>query len=535
MADTPLVANQFKRWFVCGLVLPALSLSLMACDSPPEDVSTNLQPQSGQTDEVQSQDQQIPWFEGTSEQAFDQAKQSGKPVFLYWGAVWCPPCEEIKQTVFKSPEFIALSHSFIPVYLDGDTERAQTLGETYSVYGYPTMIVFNPKGEEIIRIPGGIEIDRYNRILGQSLESLTPTVTLVERGLADPSSLTAADFNQIAFYSWEQVAPEMASLLNAEAFATLALQAEVKADAISSNRIYLHSLLKRLQSEEPLSPMEQQTALTRLQAILADEQLALANLDYLVYWSEELVQLVTSPGDAQAQLIDQWVGAVRKARYLPSLSKSEQLGTWYPELLLFWLSNPKAEQIPQALQLEITAHIEDLDSSTKGSARQTVLNKAYQVYGLAKMPEQSRAILLAEIETSKEPYYFMSGMASLEEKAGNTEEAVLWLKRAYDAANGSATRFQWGVEYITGAMELTPDNVEPVGEALAGLLDNLEQPQAVFTGRNLHRLKRLQETLGQWQAGRAYVQAFNEKIDQACAATVEASLANTNCLALNSD
>ena len=49
----------------------------------------------------------IAWFEGSVEEAFAAAKTLQRPVYLYWGAVWCPPCQEIKNTVFKSKQFVA--------------------------------------------------------------------------------------------------------------------------------------------------------------------------------------------------------------------------------------------------------------------------------------------------------------------------------------------------------------------------------------------------------------------------------------------
>ena len=65
----------------------------------------------------------IDWFEGSVDEAFAEAKATDKPIYLYWGAVWCPPCYAISATVFKSPEFLERSKLFVPVYLDGDTER----------------------------------------------------------------------------------------------------------------------------------------------------------------------------------------------------------------------------------------------------------------------------------------------------------------------------------------------------------------------------------------------------------------------------
>src|SRR5437588_630771 len=75
------------------------------------------------------------------DKAFALGKQSGKPVFLYWGAVWCPPCNQVKATLFSRPDFVERSHAFVPVYVDGDKPAAQKIAARFKVSGYPTMIL----------------------------------------------------------------------------------------------------------------------------------------------------------------------------------------------------------------------------------------------------------------------------------------------------------------------------------------------------------------------------------------------------------
>ena len=56
---------------------------------------------------------------GDLDAAFALARARQQPLFLYWGAVWCPPCNQLKAGLFKDPAFIALTSKFVPVYLDG--------------------------------------------------------------------------------------------------------------------------------------------------------------------------------------------------------------------------------------------------------------------------------------------------------------------------------------------------------------------------------------------------------------------------------
>src|SRR6478736_2557768 len=107
----------------------------------------------------------IAWREGDVGDALAEAKELGKPVILYWGAVWCPPCNQMKATLFKDPGFIAETQDFVPVYLDGDTAGAQRWGERFGISGYPTVIVLRPDGTEVTRISSATTSGKFAELL----------------------------------------------------------------------------------------------------------------------------------------------------------------------------------------------------------------------------------------------------------------------------------------------------------------------------------------------------------------------------------
>src|SRR5271165_5777832 len=111
----------------------------------------------------------IAWVYGDVDGAFARARSEHKPLFLYWGAVWCPPCNQVKATLFKRRDFVERSSQFIPVYLDGDQPSAQKLGDRFRVLGYPTMILFASDGTEITRLPGEIDPQLYLQALSLGL------------------------------------------------------------------------------------------------------------------------------------------------------------------------------------------------------------------------------------------------------------------------------------------------------------------------------------------------------------------------------
>lgn len=481
----------------------------------------------------------IDWFAGDVEAAFAEAKASGKPIFLYWGAEWCPPCAQIKSTIFNKREFQERSRLFVPVYLDGDTPSAQRHGERFGVVGYPTMILFRPDGTEITRLPGTVDIARYATILDVALADAKPVAEIL-RAAASGGEVTANDWRLLAYYSWAtDNGRVLAPSERLKTFRQLHSRCPPEL-APECGRLYFEYLGAAAREagggKSPFNGLERAEARRQLLALLGAPAVTATNVDNVLYAPKDVVALLSDPGTPErTQLTGAWRDALARLTSGPgaaALSGPEQLNAVRTKLLLARLDAPDAE-LPPVLLDEARATVARVDAATTDSyARQAAINAAAGLYWEAGLDDDANTLLVAELDKSKSPYYFMLDLAELAKKAGREQEAVEWLAKAYAGAQGPATRFQWGYNYLVGVLEMTPEDtarVERVGLEVLGELDGA--PDA-FYQRTRMRLEQLSAKLLEWgqAAGRAAViEKLRRRTGEICKGLPEGDDGRRNC------
>jgi thioredoxin-like negative regulator of GroEL len=441
----------------------------------------------------------IAWRKGDIDAAFAAAKAERLPVFLYWGAVWCPPCNQVKATIFNRQDFIERASHFVPVYLDGDTPSAQKLGARFNVSGYPTMILFTPDGREITRLPGEVDADQYMRVLALGMSGTRPVKDALAAALspAGHAKLTQDDWRMLAFYSWvedeQQLVPKQQLPVTLRRLA----QACPADQADSATRLELKALAAAA-TAKGAKPAPDVAAVGRVAKVLADEGSARENFDTLTEYPSEITGFITAPKSPErAQLVAAWTAALERLASDTSLSMADRLTAITGEVQLAKLD--AQGPLPVALLDKVRSLVTRADRETNDPyARQAVISQAADALTEAGLLDESDALLKAELKRSHSPYYFMVDLALNAKKRGDKAGAIDWYAQSYAAAEGPATRLQWGVRYVNALTELAPKDVPRVEQAAKSVIGELEPVPDTFYERNLRGLERMGVQLTAW-------------------------------------
>jgi len=90
-----------------------------------------------------------PKFLTSYDAAVTAAKAQNKPVVMVFSAVWCPPCQVMKKSVYPSKEVTPLHDKFVWASLDTDEEANASAAQKHGVSGIPHIEFLNSQGKSL--------------------------------------------------------------------------------------------------------------------------------------------------------------------------------------------------------------------------------------------------------------------------------------------------------------------------------------------------------------------------------------------------
>lgn len=444
----------------------------------------------------------IAWFKGDVADAFAAAEKDNKPVLLYWGAIWCPPCQQLKSTVFSRQDFIEKSRLFLPVYLDGDDPSAQKWGEEFRVQGYPTLVVLDSQHRELMRIAGSMDLSQYAAVLDTALADLQPIDSLLKQtGAAE--TLAPAACRRLAFNAWtleelseKEFSERAHQLANAS---RLCETSPLEHARLAVFAAYFQSAAEAGPIGQGGKPSDDLLgAISQVQDVLngfgADAKFA----DALQSLNEDFFNAAKAAGESiSAPLLSSYVMAMDEEAADPNLAEADQLAALRSKLVAARVLSADGK-IPEALSADVRARISSaLAKQHIPYVRSGILNSTLNVYDELGLYQEGYDLIKTELPRVQSPFYFKADLAELAEKIGLNEEALDWWNQAYRESQGAATRFQWGQNYASALMRLKPRDAARIREVTEQVLAELDGPDRIYRRARL-RLEKLDKDLRAW-------------------------------------
>ncbi len=442
----------------------------------------------------------IAWRDGDVADAFLEAKTSGKPVLLYWGARWCPPCARLKATVFQDSAFIAETRNFIPVYLDGDFKGAQAWAQRYAIAGYPTLIILRADGSEITRLDGLIEPEAASGLLQATTGRQSTALELVAKVRNDPTHLTADEWKILASFTWESD-PEVVSD-PAQVVALLDSLALAAPDRALARRFALRALIAPTfmagsPTLVPPNAADSARIPTILSGILADPAEIRANLQMLEFEGGQLVKLVPDARQ-RARLGAELLAGLGRAAADPALPIVDRMMTAQAMIDFY---KPTSGPMPAPVLATVRGRVAAADAAARSPMeRLSVVSDAASLLDDAGDRQAARRLLEAELPRSATPFYYMSDLSDLAEEDGDTKAALAWARRAADTAEGRASRVSWATRYTQAVIRLSPGDAGEVERSADAVVDELGQAPDTFNGRVRARFSGWADALRDWSS-----------------------------------
>ena len=451
---------------------------------------------------------EMAWFKGSVDQALAQAKESKKPTLIYWGAAWCPPCHALKAVAFKDKEFTDASKNFVTVYLDGDTTDAQFWGEKFAITGYPTLLVLNENGEEMQRLGASQPVAGLTAELLQAGRNAQPIESLLEDVLnsPDPLKIPIDSWQRLAHHGWDynpkwdNRAEELTAKLNKIAEKIPGTFADEK---LEFKLLVFNRRITGLKEGEALSVKEKSELESLIKSILSDKKQMFVHMQSMIFGAPTIMKgLYPDPEKAKIPTF-RFVMEYRKALWtlLEEKSLTLQNRTYIISTIvdLSYGTNVQYPELTSAEQIQIkTTLIGFLNKAKNDHERVVIFNVMPDAFKKIGETDEARKLLLKNENKVGVKNYIYSTLSELDLSQGKLDSALNWAEKAYRISEGAATRAQWGRNYVSLLIDMTPENAERIEKDAFSIFNEGLSVTDGLKGRNKRSMTKLQTKFLTW-------------------------------------
>jgi thiol-disulfide isomerase/thioredoxin len=450
-----------------------------------------------------SADRAIDWHDGNPDAAFAAAAARGVPLFLYWGAAWCPPCNRIRAVTFDRADFQALAPGFVALHIDGDSAGAQQLAERFHVRSYPTLIVYRPDGTEITRLPCELDGARFVEIFKVAMKATRTVAESLSAALSRERALADDEWRLLSFYSWDTDERQVLKSLDFAAMLASMTRGCTLPDALL--RLQWHTLHAAATAGK--GGIDQRAAVKRLEEILGDPLAVRSQMDIVTNHAVDLVRFLTVPqSPARIRLTQAWAAALAQLENDATLNLADQLAALRTRVRMSRLGEP-IDDIDAVARARVARAA---DAAGSAAMRHQVMNTAAGLLSDAGLLDEAEQLLLDELERSHVPFFFMHNLAAIAKKRGDPAAAVSWYERAWDSATGPATRLQWGATYLQGLIDFAPQEAPRIESFAYRMLQELDGMGDAYCQRNRTQLERIDSKLALWDGAGVHAPALRQ-------------------------
>jgi len=428
------------------------------------------------------------WYKGSVAEAFDFAKSNKRLLFLYWGAEWCPPCNDLKAEVFANPNFQVLMKPFVPVYLDGDTDRAQEWGERLKVDGYPTVLILASDGSELFRLTSGLDFAEFEDAIQRILRSVKPLKALIDAALTGKAA--SQDWWRLAYLSWEQIPKNIElSIEKAQALKRL-----VYSDALPKGEVNARlttSYLAYLLSNNSSSIGEYTRLLLR---VFQSEQSIEWSRNFVIYQAQPSLLKILAQGGPSLYLPWKkvWLEALESIEKSPHLSVDARLWSVGAQVLIEDISEGKGNNV---IKNRLIRKIHWADGrATDPYQRHAFLASAAYFLPLVGESKMAKDLLYSEVVHSKNPWYLYVKLRKILLAEQDMAAAYKLSLKALDTVKGRASRIEMHANHFFFVLTNREHYADHLGlKALRGFYTTVLSLSDGFLGRNNLRVKQVEE------------------------------------------